>query len=180
MGQDKAQLEVDGVPMAARVADALRAAGADEVWAVGGDPVGLRLAGLEVVPDDVPGGGPLPATLTALEHATQSLVVVLSCDLVHPSPSAVATVLEALHRAPGALAAVPVVGGHHQWTQAAWRVGAREALRAAQTGGATSLRRAAVALNIADVPGIDPVHVLDADTPEDLIAALRRTPTTGR
>jgi molybdopterin-guanine dinucleotide biosynthesis protein A len=180
MGQDKAQLEVDGVPMAARVAEALRAAGASEVWAVGGDPTALGRAGVEVVPDDEPGGGPLPATLTALEHADQPMVVVLSCDLVHPSPSAVAAVLEALLRAPGALAAVPVVDGHHQWTHAAWRVGAQEALRAAQTAGATSLRRAAAALQIAVVPGIDPVHVLDADTPEDLIAALRRTPTTGR
>ena len=29
---------------------------------------------------------------------------------------------------------------------------------------------------ITEVHGLDPVHVLDADTPEDLIAALRRTP----
>ena len=37
MGRDKATLPVDGVPMAARVADALRRAGAEPVLAVGGD-----------------------------------------------------------------------------------------------------------------------------------------------
>ncbi|WP_434127450.1 molybdenum cofactor guanylyltransferase, partial [Enterococcus faecium] len=37
MGTDKALIEVDGGPLARRVANALRAAGADPVIAVGGD-----------------------------------------------------------------------------------------------------------------------------------------------
>ena len=37
MGRDKALLRVDGVPMAVRVATALRAGGADPVAAIGGD-----------------------------------------------------------------------------------------------------------------------------------------------
>ena len=36
MGRDKASLEIDGRPMAARVADALLEAGAAEVFCVGG------------------------------------------------------------------------------------------------------------------------------------------------
>ena len=42
MGQDKATLPVDGVPMAARVAGALRRAGAEPVLAVGGDQTALE------------------------------------------------------------------------------------------------------------------------------------------
>ncbi|MGH9084822.1 MAG: NTP transferase domain-containing protein, partial [Acidimicrobiales bacterium] len=45
MGRDKATLEVGGVAMAVRVADALRAAGADEVRAIGGDAAGLARLG---------------------------------------------------------------------------------------------------------------------------------------
>ena len=66
MGRDKALLPVGGVPMALRVADALRAAGADEVVAVGGDATALAALGLTVVPDDHPGAGPLAAIVTAL------------------------------------------------------------------------------------------------------------------
>jgi molybdopterin-guanine dinucleotide biosynthesis protein A len=66
MGRDKALLPVGGVPMALRVADALRAAGADEVVAVGGDATALAALGLTVVPDDHPGVGPLAAIVTAL------------------------------------------------------------------------------------------------------------------
>ncbi len=178
MGEDKAWLEVDGVPMAVRVARGLRAAGAAEVVAVGGDPRRLQGAGLEVVPDDEPGGGPLPATLTALRRATHAVVVVLACDLVDPSPAAVTALLDALDAAgPAALGAVPVVGGHHQWTHAAWRTRALPALQSAQRAGAGSLRRAARDLAVTPVHGLDPAAVLDADTPGELEAARRRSGT---
>jgi len=176
MGADKALLEVDGEPMALRVARSLRAAGAAEVFAVGGDASGLAALGLLVVADDSPGEGPLPATLTALEHASHDMVVVLSCDLVHPSPAAIAAVLDALHRAgPTVLAAVPVAGGHHQWTHAAWRRVARHPLGTAQAGGARSLRRAASELALCEVSGIDARLLADADTPADLADGVRRT-----
>lgn len=53
MGRDKALIEIGGVPMARRVADALGAAGAAEVVAVGGSAPALRSLGLTVAPDDV-------------------------------------------------------------------------------------------------------------------------------
>ena len=58
MGRDKATLPVDGVPMAARVADALRRAGAEPVLAVGGDQAALEALGLTWVADRHPGEGP--------------------------------------------------------------------------------------------------------------------------
>ncbi len=170
MGTDKATLVVDGVPMAVRAADALRAAGATEVWAVGGDGPGLGALGLEVVPDERPGGGPFPATITALRRAAPSIVVVLSCDLRCPSATTVAQVVDALTRgAPDAHAAVPVDDeGHHQWTHTAWRASALPVLEARYEAGIRSLRRAAADLDILEVRGLDPAALRDADRPSDL------------
>lgn len=177
MGQDKAMIVVDGVSMAVRVAEALRAAGAAEVWAVGGDPVAMGRLGLEVVADDRPGEGPFPATITALRHASEVVVVVLSCDLLRPSPAAVEAVVDALRDAdPEVLAAVPLVDGHRQWTHAAWRSGARMALEAAHAAGARSLRRAAGTLPLLEVHGLDPAQVADADIPADLAGASAGAP----
>ncbi|MEO6317819.1 MAG: NTP transferase domain-containing protein [Acidimicrobiales bacterium] len=172
MGRDKAQILVKGVAMARRVSDALNAAGASEVWAVGGDAHALGRLGLGVVPDDRPGGGPLPATLTALSHAEADVVVVLACDLLHPSSHAVRTVVDALEAAgPDVLAAVPVVDGTLQWTHAAWRRSARSSLEAAYDGGARSLKRGAIGLDLIQVHGLDPAAVADADTPDDLASS---------
>jgi len=169
MGRDKATLEVDGVAMAARVAGALRRAGAVHVAAVGGDRPALEQLGLSVVPDDEPGEGPLPATLTALRHARGDPVVVLSCDLVAPNPEAVAGLVERLAAAaPDVLGAVPLVDGHPQWTHAAWRRSALAALEAAQRTGARSLRAACADLHLLYVPDVAPADVADADHPRDL------------
>ena len=82
MGTDKAFVEVDGRPMAGRVAAALRAAGAAEVLAVGGDLDRLPSLGFDrAVPDRHPGEGPLGGLLTALAAAGHDVVVVLACDV---------------------------------------------------------------------------------------------------
>lgn len=169
MGRDKALLPVDGVAMAARVAEALRTAGADAVYAVGGDAAGLRGVGLTVVADDEPGAGPFPATLSALRAATAPLVLVVSCDLRHPDPEAMRSTVAALDAsAEGVLGAVPLVGGHHQWTHAAWRVRALPRLAATRATGVASLKRAAAAVVITEVHGILENAVADANTPSDL------------
>lgn len=176
MGSDKALLAVDGAPMAIRVADALRAAGAADVFAVGGDELRLGEQGLRVVPDDRPGEGPFPATLTALRHAAHPIVAVLSCDLVQPRAEAITHLVDALLASDVAVpGAVPVVGGHHQWTHAVWRVGALEPLQAAHVAGARSLRRGAAGLALCEVFDLDPQHVADADSPDDLPGPLRRS-----
>jgi molybdopterin-guanine dinucleotide biosynthesis protein A len=169
MGRDKALLPVEGAAMAARVAAALRDAGAAEVLAVGGDDRRLRALGLEVRPDERPGAGPLPATITALRSARNDLVLVAACDLVHPSGPAMAATLAELAAHPEALGAVPVHDGHRQWVHAAWRrAPALAALAAAWDRGDRSLRRAAAALPLVDVPGIAPAALADADEPADL------------
>jgi len=81
MGRDKATLEIDGVAMARRVADALIAAGCAPVVAVGGDATRLGAIGIPVVDDHWPGEGPLGGIITALRHSERAAVVVAACDL---------------------------------------------------------------------------------------------------
>lgn len=171
MGRDKALLLVDGRAMALRVAEALRAAGAADVHAVGGDEVELGALGLRVQPDDQPGDGPLPATITALRGAVEDVVLVVSCDLVAPDPAAMRATVGALAAHPGAIGAVPVDGdGQRQWTHAAWRRRAASALAAAHEAGARSLRRAAADLLVFEVHGLPGAALADADVPGDLPA----------
>ena len=149
MGRDKALLEVDGAAMALRVADALREAGRRRGrrhrWRRGGaGPARAR-----VVADDDPGEGPFPATLTALRHAPTEVVAVLSCDLLAPERGRGHGAGAGADGRAEALAAVPVVDGHHQWTHAAWRRGGARAARGAPTApGVRSLRRAATDLAV--------------------------------
>jgi molybdopterin-guanine dinucleotide biosynthesis protein A len=172
MGRDKATLEVDGIAMGRRVADACREAGSRQVAAIGGDADELGRLGLTVVADDEPGDGPLPATITALRWAPADLVVVLSCDLVAPNPAAIGLLVERLAVAPPeVLGAVPVVAGHHQWTHAAWRRAALVPLEAARRRGVASLRKAGAGLALELVTDLSPHDVADADVPGDLPGA---------
>jgi molybdopterin-guanine dinucleotide biosynthesis protein A len=168
MGEDKSLLQVDGRAMAERVAAALTTAGADPVLAIGGDAAALGQLGLTVVPDDEVGSGPLGATRTALRTTPQSTVLVVACDLLTPSAAAMAATVDALVGAPGAHAAVPVVGGHHQWTHAAWSTSAADPLAACWADGIRSLRRAAPHLRLIEVRGLPPGATADADEPGDL------------
>lgn len=168
MGRDKALLEVAGEAMAVRVATALRGAGATQVLAIGGDRDALTALGLDVRPDRWPGDGPLPATITALQEAGEGAVLVASCDLVEPSPAAMAATVAALRAHPGAVAAVPLAHGHRQWTHAAWRADAARALAAAYGRGDRSLRRAGADLLVVEVHGLDVRALADADVPGDL------------
>ena len=175
MGRDKALVELDGRPLAGSVAAALRQAGAARVVAVGGEPSRLRDLGIEVVPDDHPGTGPLGGVLTAMRTARTTSVVVLACDLTCPRPDAVVRVLGALVAAPGAAVAWPVHDGRDQVLHAAWHVPtALPVLATAFAAGERSLRRAAAGLPRAVVTGIAPASLHDADRPEDLPPALER------
>ncbi|MEZ5248574.1 MAG: ribonuclease D [Ilumatobacteraceae bacterium] len=65
-----------GTSLVRRVAAALAAGGCRPVFAVGGDLVRLRAAGLEAVRDGWPGEGPLGGIVTAVRHAGVPTVVV--------------------------------------------------------------------------------------------------------
>ena len=168
MGRDKALLEVAGRPLAVLVAEALRGAGAEPVFVVGGDAPALRRVGLDVVPDDHPGKGPLGGVLTALRRSPAVLVAVLACDLPGASAEAVARVVGALAAAPGADVALPVVGGRRAFVHAAWRTAAEPVLAAAFAAGERSLAGVVSRLAVVEVAGVEPAAVADVDVPTDL------------
>lgn len=166
MGEDKALVDVDGRPLAGIAADALHAAGADEVFGVGGNVQALEAAGLRVVPDLWPGEGPLGGILTALDAATADVVVVLACDLPGVTAEAVHAVLDGLGDAD---VAVPMVEGRAQHLLAAWRRSAcRERLADAFQSGERAIWRAGEGLCVARVTLRDGSWARDADDPDAL------------
>jgi molybdopterin-guanine dinucleotide biosynthesis protein A len=171
MGRDKALIPVGGTPMAVRVAEALWVAGARDVIGVGREPHALASLRLATVPDVRPGAGPAAGIATALAWADgDDMVMVAGCDLVAPSPAAIARTLATLAQHPTAAVAVPVSGGRTQWHHAAWRPSAAPALEAALESGARAVGGvvAAAGLVVVGVDGIDPGALADADVPGDL------------
>ena len=181
MGRDKAVIAVDGRSLAGRVADAIDAAGADAVVAVGGDAAALTAEGLIVVADDEPGAGPLAGILGGLaHHDTSDIVFVGACDLVAPSSAAIVATVRALADRPGADVAVPVVDGRRQWMHAAWRRRAAAPLAAAFAAGERAVHAAVAATGLTVVElDVAPANVADADAPTDLPAEATDDPSAG-
>ena len=105
MGRTKALIEIDGVPMAVRVATALRSAGCVAVVAYGGDPDELAPLGLPVLPDRYPGSGPLGGVLGAFELLEQDRpdvagLFVVACDLPALTGPSLAGLVRAMRDAP--------------------------------------------------------------------------------
>lgn len=152
MGRDKALLELDGVALARRVADAAVGAGAETVVAVGGDRVRLEALGLTVVEDPLQGSGPLGGVRTALRTLVgHRVVVVLPCDLAEPSPRSIARVAAALG---GADVAVPRAGVHLEPLHAAWRPGVVAVLDRLAGEGVQSVQAAIGQLEVTFVDGV--------------------------
>ncbi len=163
MGTDKAMLQVAGVAMARRVADALVAAGCSPVVAIGGNEADLGGIGLAPVGDDFPGEGPLGGVLTAL--TVGSPVVVAACDLAHLGGATVRSLIDALGHHDAAMAfsvrAEPLC--------AIWSERASPVLRARFDAGERAMHRAIEGLDIAWVTVL-PEELRNINTPDELDA----------
>lgn len=167
MGRDKALVEVEGVPMAVRVTRALAAAGAEEVVAVGGDANALPAAGLTCIADEWPGEGPLGGVITSIRHLPQDVVFVASCDLLSPSPEAMAATVTALASRPEADLAVPMRTETRQWLHGGWRRRVLDALAERFASGERAIHRAVrlAELTVVQVEGLDPTSLQDKNVP---------------
>lgn len=176
MGRDKVFVEIDGEPMVRRVVRAASEAGASRVVTVGGDAARLAavLADLDVpvghVPDAVAGEGPLVAIVTALGALDTDIVLVVACDLLAPSPTAMASTVAALAEHPDCDLASPSRDEQVEWLHAAWRPAARRALAACVAKGMRSVHGAVdiAGLRLVTVTNVDAAGLADADTPTDL------------
>lgn len=180
MGRTKALVEVDGVPMASRVAAALRSVGCATVVAAGGDAEELAPLGLDLVPDVVTGAvageGPLAGVLAVLERFVAvdpsaeirpdvpPDVFVVACDLPYLDPLDLGALVE--HRSSGA----DVVVARTQFlepTCAIWSPSALPHLRVAFAAGVRALYRAMDGLVTIEVE-ITADSLRNMNTPEDL------------
>lgn len=80
MGRDKSLLQVAGRPMIAHIAEQL-APLFPEVLVSSNEPSKYRFLGLPVIPDEVPGQGPLMGILSSLKAASRDRILVTACDI---------------------------------------------------------------------------------------------------
>jgi molybdopterin-guanine dinucleotide biosynthesis protein A len=171
MGSDKALLEVDGVPMAKRVADALAEGGCEDVVCVGGDQAGLEALGLQTTPDRHPGEGPLGGVLTALEHAEwaqHDFAVISACDHPWLTDEAVGDLITGV-MVGGELAQAGTADGERPPLFFAARVDPTlGVVRDLFASGERSLRWFGARLRVFYVNTIPPEVLRDVDSPDDL------------
>lgn len=165
MGRDKALIEIDGVPMAKRVATALQHAGAQRVRCVGGDPDALAALGLEILDDAHPGAGPLDGVCVALRASATPMTVVAPCDLVDPRSNAFVELVRALERELNADVAVSVSDGTWRPLPCALRPTALPVMDAAFAAGERAVHRSFAGLRRTEATAVE---FPDADVPEDL------------
>jgi molybdopterin-guanine dinucleotide biosynthesis protein A len=174
-GGDKGLLDLGGRPILAHVVDALRPQVAAMVLVANGDPARFGAFGLRVVPDVVPGRGPLEGLRAGMRAAREVLpgarrVLSVPADAPFLPPD-----LAARLAAAGAPIAVARSGGRLHHVIALWSVDLADPLATALDAG---LRRVedfaaahgAVAVDWPDAP--DPF--LNVNTPSDLAAARVR------
>lgn len=175
MGRTKALLEVDGVPMADRVAGVLRAVGCSPVLAVGGDLRALATLSVPVVRDRYPDQGPLGGLLHALEVLVGSSgpaverVLVAACDLPDLTVESVAALLSAPNGE--SFDVVVAETDRMQPGLAAWSLSALPAVRRQFRGGERSLQRVVGELHHAAV-AVDPAALRNVNHPDDLLGRL--------
>ena len=101
-------------------------------------------------------------------------MLVLSCDLVSPSPAVMQRAVENLALPLGHDLAVPLADGRPQWLHAAWSPpGSIDALETRFAAGERSIHRAAAGLMAVYYDEPDLAALADADTPADLPPADR-------
>ena len=169
MGTDKAFVEVAGVAMAERVAQALAAGGCAPVGFVGGDSALLVRFGRPVHTDRWPGEGPLGGILTALDVAAGDDVVAVACDLPFLDGPTVATLL--------ATATTAVRGGHVDVVVATterlepalawWNASVREDIARHWDLGVRAVHEVIAELRAVEVP-VDPEALRNVNAPSDL------------
>ncbi len=163
MGKDKAFLEIDGRPLALRVADAVtRLCGVAKLI---GDPEKYSALGLPVIPDEFPGEGPLAGIEAALRCTTADWNLVVACDM----PTLDAGLMESLFDTDGDCVIPRYEDGRLEPLCAVYHRCCHQAIRNALEAGVRKVTDALgepLAVRYLQVGSSDPFANLN--TPEDL------------
>ena len=163
MGRDKALVEVEGIAMVVRVATALRAAGCEPVFAVGGDQRALEALGVQSVADGFPGEGPVGGVISAFEACHPSEVVVVACDL----PYLTADTLRAVIAGRGSAQASVAFTGRVQPLCVVWSRPALDTIRGVFATGERRLGAVLEQLRTIEV-AVNPQDLANVNTPDDV------------
>ena len=164
MGTDKAHFEVDGIPMAERVGNAAREAGAHEILLVGSTAARAKKLNGIWKKDAYPGEGPLGGVITALRSASHNNVVVLSCDMPFLTPAVVSSLVGGLTDAQAAVGRTDRLN----WLCSAWdKSECLKTLESVWKRKERAVHRAAVLLDVMEVP-VPAVAVRNINSPADL------------
>ena len=165
MGSNKATFEVEGAPMASRVADAARKAGASEILMVGGSATTAKRLPGTWKKDVYPGQGPLGGVITALKAASHDRVVVLSCDMPFITGAVVTSLVDGLEDAQASVGRTDRLN----WLCAAWsKQECLSTLQSVWKREERAVHRAAVLLDVAEVP-VPAMAVRNINEPGDLV-----------
>lgn len=110
MGQDKAQLRLDGLSMVERLYHKVSGI-FSEIIIVDNAPGKFALPGVREINDDYPGAGPLGGIHAGLKAAKNQIAFVISCDLPFIKPEDFEPVLK---KAPAHDIVVPVINQRKQ------------------------------------------------------------------
>lgn len=165
MGSDKATYEVEGSPMALRVALAAEKAGASEILLVGGTQAKAKKLMGSWKKDSFPGEGPLGGVITALKAASNDSVVVLSCDMPFITDAVISSLVRGLSDAQASVGRTDRLN----WLCAAWsKEECLTTLQSVWKRNERAVHRAAVLLDVAEVP-VPAVAVRNINSPSDLL-----------
>ena len=159
LGQDKALLEIEGQPLAVRIAACMRPA-VDSVTLVGPTAKYGRL-GPRVIPDAVADFGPLGGLLAALEDSTYEWNLIAACDMPCVTTELFRSLVGRTADCSGDLV-LPYDGeGRPEPLCAVYRSTARTAVRRAVESGVHKVMRALDGLKVlrlmpADYAAVDP------------------------
>lgn len=165
MGSDKATYEVEGSPMAVRVAQAAETAGASEILLIGGTQAKAKKLVGAWKKDAFPGEGPLGGVITALKAASNDSVVVLSCDMPFITDAVISSLVRGLEDAQASVGRTDRLN----WLCAAWsKEECLTTLQSVWKRNERAVHRAAVLLDVAEVP-VPAVAVRNINSPADLL-----------
>lgn len=179
MGADKALLDIDGRPLALRIADKLSTV-CGFVGLVG-DPARYGSLGFPVIPDSYPGQGPLAGVEAALGATSTDANLIVACDMPALVPEILGALLEthadcAMPRYPDGMIE-PLCAAYSRRCHAAIREALESGIRKV-TDALRHLEARGFALSYLAVATRDPFENLN--TPDELLAFRKRTGDCGK
>ena len=165
MGSDKALLPLGGRTLIEHAAAAVREA-AGNVTIIG-SPERYRHLGIQVLPDERPGFGPLGGVITALANGRAEWSLIVACDLPGLTADLLRGLLAVVDSFPGFECVVPRSPVGLEPLCAVWHVAALPKLRCALEAGRLKMKEVVLSLETRIWPVADSQFFRNINTPDE-------------